>query len=380
MESLRLLHTSDVHLGAPFTFLGTKGGEQRLALREAFAAIARIAREEKFDVLLVAGDLFDSAFGVGEADVSHVLGCLRDAGASCRVVILPGGHDFYSPGSIYERERSRFESIGNVRILTPDSEVIDIPDLSLAVHGRALQSNVPAGSVFSGLAPVAGRRWNVCVAHCSVEGFAADLDAKENPARLDDLAAGFDYIALGHWHSYRVLREAAPPVLYSGSPEIVARDQQGAGFAVSVTLAGGAATFERRRIGRRRIEKRVIDCTGLRSTDEFAEKVLRDVPSDRDLILDLALAGLVGIDSALDPERGIEELDRHYFSARLSGKGLSREISRDELLGVPRDTVAGAFVRSMLKKIEGAEGETRDLYEEALQLGYQLFKGRDLIG
>ena len=380
METLRLLHTSDVHIGAPFLFLGMKGSEQRLALREALAGIARIARDEKYDVLLIAGDLFDSAFGASEADVSHVIGCLRDAGASCRVVILPGGHDHYSPGSVYERELKRFESIGSVRVLTPGNEVIDFPDLSLAVHGRALSSNVPSESAFRGLAPAAGRRWNVCVAHCSVEGFSAGLDAKEAPSRLDDLAAGFDYVALGHWHSFKVLREKTPPVLYSGSPEIVARDQQGAGFAVSITLAGGAASFERRRIGKRRIEKRVIDCTGLQSTDEFAAKVLREAPPDPDLILDLSLAGLVGIESALDPAQGIAELERHYFSARLSGRGPSREISKEELLAVPRDTVAGAFVRSMLKRIEGAEGETRDLYEEALQLGYQLFKGRDLIG
>lgn len=380
METLRILHTSDVHIGAPFLFLGAKGSEQRLALREAFAEIVRVARDEKYDVLLVAGDLFDSAFGASDADVSHVIGCLRGIGASCRVVILPGGHDHFAPGSIYERELKRFESAGNVRVFAPGNETIDFPELSLAVHGRALSSNVPSESVLTGLAPAAGRRWNVCLAHCSVEGFSAELDAKEAPARLADLAAGFDYVALGHWHSFRVLREQGPPVLYSGAPEIVARDQQGAGFAVSVELADGAASFERRRIGKRRIEKRVVDCTGLRTTDELAAKVLREVPPDDDLILDLSLAGLVGIDSALDPAQGVAELERHYFSVRLAGKGPSRKISREELLAVPADTVAGAFVRNMMKRIEGAEGETRELYEEALQLGYQLFKGRDLIG
>jgi DNA repair protein SbcD/Mre11 len=379
-ETLRILHTSDVHIGAPFLFLETKGSEQRLALREALAAVVRVARDEKYDLLLVAGDLFDSAYDANESDVSHVIGCLRDAGASCRVVVLPGGHDHFSPGSIYERELKRFESGGNVRVLAPGNEVIDFPDLSLAVHGKALSSNVPTESVLAGLAPAAGRRWNVCVAHCSVEGFSAGLDAKEEPARLDDLAAGFDYVALGHWHSFKVLREKGPPVLYSGSPEIVARDQQGAGFVVSVSLSGGAASFERRRIGKRRVEKRVVDCTGLRSTDEFVAKVLSEAPPDRDLILDLALTGLVGIDSALDPAQGVAELERRYFSARLSGKGPSREIAKEELLAVPADTVAGAFVRSMLKRIENAEGETRETYEEALQLGYQLFKGRDLIG
>jgi len=52
----------------------------------------------------------------------------------------------------------------------------------------------------------------------------------------------------------------------------------------------------------------------------------------------------------------------------------------EELIAVPADTVAGAFVRGMMKRIEGAGEDERDLYEEALQLGYQMFKGRDLIG
>lgn len=378
METLRLLHTSDVHIGAPFVFLGGKGSEQRAALREAFAEIVRVARDEKYDVLLVAGDLFDAAFEASEGDVSHVLGCLRGAASSCRVVILPGGHDRYAPGSVFEREMKRFETIANVRILTPRCEVIDMPELSLAVHGRALTSNAPSASAFAGLAPLAGRRWNVCMAHCSVEGFAAELDGGEMPARLGDLAAGFDYTALGHWHSFRVLRDA-PPVLYCGAPEVVARDQQGAGFAVSVTLAGGSAAFEKRRIGRRRIERRAVDCTGLRSNDELVERALREIPPDGDLILDLSLGGLVHIDAALDPAQCAAELERHYFSVRLSGNGPSRELSREELLAVPADTVAGAFVRDMMKRIEGAEGDAREIYEEALQLGHQLFKGRNPI-
>jgi DNA repair exonuclease SbcCD nuclease subunit len=380
MEPIKMLHVSDVHIGAPFQFLGRRGGEQRLALREALARVASIVREERYHLLVIAGDLFDSAYETSDADVSFVIGCLRDAGSLCHVVILPGGHDHFSAGSIYERELKRFEAPGNVHVLVPGKRVIEIPELSLAVHGKALASNVAAESGLAGLAPVPGRRWNVCLAHCSVVGFSPDLDTGDTHARLEDLEGGFDYVGLGHWHSYRVLREEAPPVLYSGSPEIVARDQQGAGFAVSAVLSNGGISFERRAIGKRRVESRSIDCTGLASTEELVERVMKAVPPDPNLILELSLGGLIGIDSALDPTVGSDELERHYFSVRLAGKGPSREISREALLALPEETVAGALVRGILKKIESSEGETRELYEEALQLAYQLFKGRDLIG
>jgi DNA repair exonuclease SbcCD nuclease subunit len=380
METVKLLHISDVHIGAPFQFLRTRGNEQRLALRDALRRVATIARDEKYHALLIAGDLFNAAFDVSDADVSSVISSLHEAGALCHVFILPGGHDCYSPGSVYERELKRFEAGGNVHVLAPGKSVIEIPELSLAVHGTALVSNIPAGSVFAGLAPAAGRRWNVCVAHGSVAGFSADLDANEVPSRLEDLAPGFDYVALGHWHSFRVLREKGPPVLYSGAPEIVARDQRGAGFAVSVVLSEGGASFERLSVGRRRVESRTIDCTALMSAEEFARKVLAAAPAEGELILELTLTGLLGIESAFDPGQIPPELERSYFSVRLAGPGPSREISREELLSIPEETVAGAFVRRMLKKIESADGATKEIYKEALQLGYQLFKGRDLIG
>ena len=380
METIRILHTSDVHIGAPFLFLRAKGSEQRLALRESLAAIVRIAKEEEYHALVIAGDLFDSAFGASDADVSFAAGCLAGAGPACRVVILPGSHDHFAAGSVYEREQRRFEAGGAVHILTPERRMIEMRDLSLAVHGVAGVSNVLLESAFSSLAPRGQYRWNVCLAHGSVEGYSAGIEPREAPLRLAELDRGFDYVALGHWHSHLVVREKDPPVVYSGSPEIIARDQQGSGFVVSVTLSGDGARFERIPVGKRRIERRSIDCSLLQSTEELVRKVLDAAPADPNLILELSLDGLLGVESALDPGRGAVELERHYFSVRLVGNGPSREISKEELLGVPEDTVAGAFIRRMLRRIESAPEGKRELYEEALQIGYQLFKGRDLFG
>jgi DNA repair exonuclease SbcCD nuclease subunit len=328
----------------------------------------------------IAGDLFDSTFGSSDADVSFVAGCLAEAGPACRVIILPGSHDYYAPGSVYERERRRFEGAGNVHILSPERKTIELRECSLAVHGLACVSNVRLESAFAGLVPHREQRWNVCLAHGSVEGCSAGLEAHETPLRIAELERGFDYVALGHWHSHLVVREKSPLVVYSGSPEIIARDQQGSGFIVAVALSKDGPSIDRIPVGKRRFERRSIDCTPLRSTEEFVRRVLETVPPDPNVILELSLSGVIGIESVLDPDRGGAEIERHYFSVRFLGKGPSREITRDELLRVPEDTVAGAFIRRMLQKIDSAPVERRELYEEALQLGYQLFKGRDLIG
>ena len=57
---LRLLHTADVHLGARHADLGEQAAVQRERQFAAFRATVDVALAEKVDLVLVAGDLFDS--------------------------------------------------------------------------------------------------------------------------------------------------------------------------------------------------------------------------------------------------------------------------------------------------------------------------------
>ncbi len=378
-EEVRILHTSDVHLGAPFLFLGSKGEEQRRALRDALERTVAIARERSCHAIVIAGDLFDGAFDARESDVAFAALCLAAAGPSCRVVILPGGHDCYAPGSVFERERARFEACGTVHILTPGRSFVVFPDISLAVHGAPLVSPSPAPGALSSLAPVPECRFNVCLAHGSVASAGAQFDAREEPLRLEELARGFDYVALGHWHSRRAVSAGKPAAHYSGSPEIVARDQRGAGSIISVELSRAGVRVENLEVGRRRIERVEVDCTGIGTTEDLVKAVAGAAKPDADLIVELALSGYIDLDAATDAEAAAAALAERYFSVRLAGEGPSRAIGREDLLAAPEDTVAGRFARIMLRRIDEAAASERAILEEALQIGVQLLRGRDLM-
>jgi len=56
---VKILHTSDVQLDAPFHFLGVKGQQHRQQLRETFRRIVDMVAEAEFDLLLITGDLFN---------------------------------------------------------------------------------------------------------------------------------------------------------------------------------------------------------------------------------------------------------------------------------------------------------------------------------
>ena len=57
---LRIIHTADVHLGARHDDLGEQAAAQRERQFAAFKATVDLARAEKVDLFLIAGDLFDS--------------------------------------------------------------------------------------------------------------------------------------------------------------------------------------------------------------------------------------------------------------------------------------------------------------------------------
>ncbi len=85
---MRLLHTSDWHLGRSFHGVGM------LDAQRAFVdQLVGVVREQSVDVVLIAGDVYDRALpGV------DVVGLLDDAlvrlsGAGAKVVLTSGNHD-----------------------------------------------------------------------------------------------------------------------------------------------------------------------------------------------------------------------------------------------------------------------------------------------
>jgi exonuclease SbcD len=85
---IRLLHTSDWHIGR--TLCGRKRHEEF----EAFLDwLAETLRENEVDVLLAAGDIFDSGAPANRAQALYYR-FLRRASSSCRhIVVIAGNHD-----------------------------------------------------------------------------------------------------------------------------------------------------------------------------------------------------------------------------------------------------------------------------------------------
>ena len=209
---LKLVHTSDVHLDGRNVADDIDGFRNKA--ERAFAAVIDVTIEERADLLLIAGDLFDNN-RVPDGDFDFVRDQL--ARLSCPVVVLPGNHDVHDHYSIWRRIAAN-DVGGHVHLLLEtDGASIEFDDLGVRAWGRAMAEHAPENEPLEG---VPGRRdgvWNIGLAHGLVvserEGIGSSQITHEEIG-----ASGFDYLALGHVHVWRDESQGATTACYPGSP------------------------------------------------------------------------------------------------------------------------------------------------------------------
>ncbi|MGD0018863.1 MAG: DNA repair exonuclease [Candidatus Limnocylindrales bacterium] len=356
---LRLLHTADVHLGARHTDLGERAAVLRERQFTAFRVTIDLAVVEKVDLVLIAGDLFDSNTQPRRSveRVAAELG--RLAKASIRTVIIPGTHDVYDGASIYRSydlaamARTTPEWIA---VLTPEQPNVWLPSLDAVVHGRVFNTKRAPKSPLDGFDARMDRRatWRIGMVHGAL-AIPGKTDSDEVVFTEEEIArTGLDYLALGHWHSAIEGVAGNVTYAYSGAPEPVAVDQDGAGQVLLVTLddRGGRhrVGIEPKRVGQTRSEKLELDVSAIASQPILVDTIGRH--ADSNLVLDVRLTGL--LPDTLDVE--LDEVERALAPSFLRLRIRDMSIpALPEGTAPPPDTVIGAFVRNVETRIAELE-------------------------
>jgi len=376
-----LVHTSDVHVGAPLGWLGDRASEQREQIRRTFSSTVDLALEERADCLLIAGDLFDSG-SPPSSDVRFVLQEIaRFTGESgSTAVIFPGSHDSLGTASVYTNYADEFARVARLFVLGEDDRTaVDLVGPGISIRGSALRSNRSTTHQLAGLAPSTDLPFSVAVAHGSVDVVPREPD--DHPIDLEELAApGWAYFALGHWHSWREIEGASAPAVYAGAPEAMAVDQTGAGHIAVVELGSSGAAVRKHRIGVRTVVGAAIDVGTTPDATAFAARVRESVPPDIDTILRLGLSGLLAVDSGFDETGFLAAVVDDYFQVVAGDRTYHLRLDDEALARLPERLVVGQFARMMKRKLDDAAGdEERREIEDALQLGVALLQGKDVL-
>ena len=241
---VRLLHTSDWHLGR--SFHGASLLDQQEA---ALERIVDLCRQEAVDLVVIAGDLYDRAIPPASAVAlfTDTVRRLRADGAV--VVAIAGNHDSHVRVAVYDElltalgvtvrgdwRRCQEPLLVQPRQGGPPLAVYPLPYLEPLLDGPALAREAGLGEgearrhqqvldlalarIRAHQATSPGQR-SLLVAHAFVAGGRSSESERElSVGNLEVVAvpsfAGFDYVALGHLHAAQELD--GPRLAYAGSP------------------------------------------------------------------------------------------------------------------------------------------------------------------
>jgi len=383
----RLLHMADIHLGARHDDLGFAATAQRERQFEAFKRAIDLALAEKVDLVLICGDLFDSNSQPKRSVERAAAELGRLAQRQVPVVLIPGTHDCYDASSIYRvfdlAEMAGAPADSNlVTVLTDSKSRISFDHLRVTVRGKVFPTKRASESPLAALTvgaeemgDVAARNWQIGMVHGSM-AVPGRFDTDEVSFTEQEVAASnLDYLALGHWHSFREGKAGKTVWAYSGAPEPVALDQDGAGQVALASLdeSNGQrkVTVEPRVVGRTKFQKLEIDAAGLGSQAELEGQLA--ALANADLVLDARLVGVRKDELDLN----VEELERQLAPKFLRVRVRDASIAPlADTVQAPADTIVGAMTRDFRARIVDAEtradAERVAELREALRLGMLL--------
>lgn len=361
---IRLLHTADLHLDAPFPALAEQETERRRDFLKTFERLVTLAIKSEVRLFLVAGDLFDNPQPAAATLGQVQAGFRRLVERGILPVLLPGTHDSVRvTNAVYRREAF------------PGCVVLDRPlveePLRVAIDGTAVYlygfayGGGPSAPALASMTRRAGEGVHIGLLHGSRKGSPEwGLRDQDLPFDLATLQGwNLDYVALGHYHDFALI-EADGRLLacYPGSPEGKRFGENGPRHAALVTVSSGRAEVERCVVNSRRLEEVRLDLSGCNSLGEVSRKIAALAAPD--LLLRLTLHGIVEAPLAL--ERLAAECRGLFFhlelvdATQLCDSDLARRLADEE-------TVRGLFVRRLRTEIEVAEGDRRAVLELALR-------------
>ena len=353
---IKLVHAADFHLDSPFSALSAEQAAQRRAeQRQIIERLADFTNDFGAELLLLAGDLFDSALCYAESEecLCRALGRVK-----ARVFISPGNHDYYSQRSPW----ARMKLPENVHVFSENAVgSVLLPELNTRVYGAAfIGKNSPALLTDFHVIEEPGV-WKLLCLHGELGNPLSPYD----PITEEQLAeSGLHYAALGHIHKASGLRKAGDTwYAWPGCPEGRGFDECGEKTVNILSLDdAGGCELQTASIASRRYEVLSVDVAG---TDPLLA-VITLLPDDT--VRDIYRIVLTGeTESAPDLKKLYANLSEMFFELQLRDETRLRR-SVWECAG--EDSLRGIFLKKLRQRYDGAANdEERKLIEQAARWG-----------
>lgn len=215
---MKFIHFADAHLDSPFrglSFLPSKEFNQIYqAADQSLTRIVDLALAEKVDLVLIAGDTFDSAKPSPRSQLFFAQQIKRLTDAQIQVVMIFGNHDHMRREDLLVNQSPYFKLIGaneaveKATFKTKDNFNYDVVGFSY-LNNHITEDKIP---------DLPGKEHNYTFGLMHAQ--EKEADSRKNvyaPFTVSEVQAlNYDYFALGHIHARRNLSEK-PWIVYSGN-------------------------------------------------------------------------------------------------------------------------------------------------------------------
>lgn len=367
MSKVKILHCADVHIGSTESFLKQNAEIRRAETLLTFEGIIDLGVRENVDILLIAGDLFDSN-KIEDRFVDAVFA--KIASAPFPVALVCGNHDPLSADSPFKTKALP----ENLYVFGNSDECKEFESLNLCVYGRSFETAGLKGEESFTLKTDPSKT-NILLQHGELK---SDLKGEYNsitPAFVK--SCGMDYIALGHIHKRSEIGKIDNTYFaYSGCPEPQGFDELDLKGVYLGEIGKGLCNLEFISTAKRRHVYEKCDITGLETAEAISLKILEALKEDYEdfgeNLYKIELIGEISAESQLNLSEIESRLAPFVFFIKLKD---STEFALDLEKLAGEASLKGIFVKRMLKRINSEDEAQKETLKKALNLGLKAFLG-----
>ncbi len=362
---MKFVHTADWQIGMRADSVGDCGPRVR---DERFAAAKRVievAKTENVDFILVAGDVFEDN-GVDRSLVQKVADILRSFPGP--VLIIPGNHDPFVPGSVWEHRS--WNAASNLRVITEESP-ITISDA--IIYPCPLKAKHSTSNPTAWIQNEKDDRIRIGLAHGTVEGIRQDEPDYPIPRDAAD-RTGLDYVALGHWHSYATYpaKDGSVRMAYSGTHETTKFGERDSGNVLVVEIESHVKAPEIKSIRAGGLEWVTVPENLVKRGDIIQVKEnIETMKNPERTLIQVRLSGILNMEDQSEVTHLQEILDSRFFWSDLDTSKLGAAPTDQTWI----DDLGPGVIQETARRLLRSAGNELEVTQLALSQLYTIVKG-----
>ncbi len=362
MNSIKILHCADIHIGAANSALGFGADTRRFETLVTFENIIDLAAQNNVDIIAIAGDLFDTP-NPESTFVNSVFSKIASV-PQIKVVYSAGNHDPLNSASPFLNNTLP----ENLYVLPTEDTCFTFDDINTRVYGRSFETAHLQGEEYFSLPVPQDDYINLMVQHGELK---SDLNSDYNAITKEFIKnCGMDYIALGHVHAHTSIGKIGNThFAYCGCPEGQGFDELDQKGIYLGEISKGKAELNFMAVSKRQHIHQKIDITQVQDISSHILETLKSAYDNfANNLYKIELTGTINEEQELNLAEITARLSNQLYFVKIKD---STEYKIDFESLANETSLKGVFVKNMLKKI--SENPDDANFKKALKLGIKAF-------